>query len=220
MTTGEPPIRDRAAIGPALLQVLEVANRPHLDHPPGRYGLGSTGPSLNLVHERHLRFDGIGLSSEDLDCADPRTAEHFDSDGRLPVYLVPWISGTSSTTSAIERLAEHLAESVDGQVMAHPLAGAVTVQVDPAQLAALMDVPDVAAIELSPETDVGLLATSVPQVMQSGRRSCGSAVGVLDGGIDSSHPALEVADVRNTSAEPLQASIHGTHVAGCLGSND
>jgi subtilisin family serine protease len=83
------------------------------------------------------------------------------------------------------------------------------VELDPPLLAtALDDVP----------SDIGL-----PTFQQHNSGIDGSkvTVAVLDTGIDTDHPYLEVAESSNTSGEPIERpGVHGTHCAGIIASRD
>lgn len=185
------------------------------------------------------------LAALDSPAGDPRhdrrmeaLSAHLDrqgDDGKLPVIfkLTPRRPHSGETWPEYKaRIAADLQIANDvltgGRAVPLYLANALACAVDPASIAALAEIEDIATIELDRLVDPTLMDDATEDVgLPAFHRNIGPLTGrgvrvaVLDSGIDPEHPWLTVAQSVSTCGEAVELpGQHGTHCAGSLASRD
>ncbi|RJO62841.1 MAG: peptidase S8 [Dehalococcoidia bacterium] len=153
------------------------------------------------------------------------------ADGKLQRFIVTFQQGTPINEEALKGLAHRFGGSYD---LLSLINGAV-VAVPPHVLASLRAIPGVASVEEDGLVyATGLGDSSDPEVTAAWgvdridaekawgtTTGAGVKVGIIDTGIDYTHPDLAAAyaggyDFVNKDADPLDDNGHGTHVAGIV----
>jgi len=129
-----------------------------------------------------------------------RLAPFVDELGGLGLEPEPLIAAGGLQFSAEQDVIRHLAETHDDLEL---------IELDPLVKATLLD-------DIPADIDLPSFHESHP-----GRDGAGITVAVLDTGVDTSHPALDVSESISTCGEPVEIpGVHGTHCAGIVASRD
>jgi serine protease AprX len=129
----------------------------------------------------------------------------------------------------LEPMRSHLEDLLGAQAIPLFAGNAFQTEVSPAQVAHLQTMPNIELLELDPVVQVVLLDDAVLDIDLTTYRTAhaglgrgaGVTVAVLDSGIDTQHPFLNVANSADTSGEGIALpGSHGTHCAGSIASQD
>ena len=158
--------------------------------------------------------------------------------GRLPVVVkMPtikpepgeaWKEYRERIEHPLMQISEFLEKTMDAESRPLVLANAVSVEITPDQITPITEFQSVDMVELDPRVQVvnmddAIIDIEVPDFMGhhpnvDGR---GVVVAVLDSGIDTQHPHLNVHDSVSTCGESTDIpGSHGTHCAGIVASQD
>jgi subtilisin family serine protease len=148
--------------------------------------------------------------------------------GLKPAEHEPWSEYRGRVSAALDPLRSRLRE--ESGIQATPLiaANALQLSVSRDQIQALSDETDIEFLELDPLVQVVQMDDAVEDVeLQAFRAGHGGAdgagvtVAMLDSGIDTQHPELNVAESVSTCGESTGIpGSHGTHCAGSIASQD